>query len=118
MLDMAICPSGSAIIGAVGGPNNTGVRLGFSPIDAGDRPPPPLGALAAFYAGAAQYVEAETLYRRALAVREASLGPDHADVAVILEGLAETLQAMQRSAEATLIAGRTEGIRARDSAPE
>ena len=44
--------------------------------------------------------EAEPLYRRALAIDEASFGPDHPDVATDLNNLAQLLQATNRLAEA------------------
>ena len=44
--------------------------------------------------------EAEPLYRRALAIDEASYGPDHPDVATDLNNLAALLQATNRLAEA------------------
>jgi len=44
--------------------------------------------------------EAETLYRRALAIDEGALGPDHPDVAVDLRSLALLLRATNRLGEA------------------
>ncbi len=48
----------------------------------------------------ARYAEAEPLFRRALAIREAALGPDHPDTALSLNNLAELLRAQGRSGEA------------------
>ena len=48
----------------------------------------------------ALYAEAEPLMRRALAIDETSLGPDHPDVATDLNNLAELLQATNRLGEA------------------
>ena len=48
----------------------------------------------------ARYTEAEPLFRRALAIREKSLGPDHPDVANSLNGLAALLNDTDRRAEA------------------
>jgi tetratricopeptide (TPR) repeat protein len=48
----------------------------------------------------AQYVEAEPLYRRALAISEASYGPDHPEVASGLNNLAGLLRATNRLSEA------------------
>ncbi len=48
----------------------------------------------------ANYKEAEPLYRRALAIAEASLGPNHPTVATYLDNLASLLQATNRLAEA------------------
>lgn len=48
----------------------------------------------------AEWVEAEPLMRRALAIDEKSVGPDHPDVARDLNNLAQLLQATNRIAEA------------------
>src|SRR5712671_6051259 len=48
----------------------------------------------------ARYVEAEPLYRRALAIDEASYGPDHPEVAADLNNLAALLQDTNRRSEA------------------
>ena len=48
----------------------------------------------------ARHAEAEPLYRRALAIDEASLGPDHPEVAIRLNNLAALLQGTNRLAEA------------------
>ncbi len=48
----------------------------------------------------ARYAEAERLYRRALAIGEASLGPDHPDVATYLNNLANLLRETNRPGEA------------------
>ena len=48
----------------------------------------------------ARYAEAEPLYRRALAIREAALGPDHPGTATSLYNLAVLLLAKARYAEA------------------
>ncbi len=48
----------------------------------------------------ARYEEAERLFRRALAIDEASYGKDHPTVAIRLNNLAELLQATNRLAEA------------------
>jgi tetratricopeptide (TPR) repeat protein len=45
--------------------------------------------LGASLAGAGRYAEAEPLYKRSLATREKSLGPDHPDVAQSLNNLAD-----------------------------
>jgi tetratricopeptide (TPR) repeat protein len=56
-----------------------------------------LGSL--FYAKS-RYAEAERLYRRALAIDEATLGPDHPDVAIRLNNLANLLKTTNCLAEA------------------
>jgi tetratricopeptide (TPR) repeat protein len=48
----------------------------------------------------ARYAEAEPLFRRALAIAEASHGPDHPNVAIRLSNLAHLLGATNRHAEA------------------
>jgi tetratricopeptide (TPR) repeat protein len=45
-------------------------------------------------------VEAEQLYRRALAIKERSLGPEHPDVAMTLNNLAVLHKAVGKYAEA------------------
>ena len=55
-----------------------------------------------------RFVEAEPLYRRALAIDETSYGPDHPEVAIDLNNLALLLLATNRLAEAEpLIAARS-----------
>ncbi len=58
----------------------------------------------------ARYLEAEPLMRRALAIDEASLGPDHPDVARDLNNLAQLLQATNRLDEAEPLMRRTLAI--------
>ena len=48
----------------------------------------------------ADYAEAEPLKRRALAIDEKSYGPDHPEVAIRLNNLAQLLKATNRLAEA------------------
>jgi tetratricopeptide (TPR) repeat protein len=48
----------------------------------------------------ARYQEAESLYQRALSIREQWLGPDHLDVAVTLNGLARLYYDQSKYAEA------------------
>ncbi len=45
--------------------------------------------LALLYAAQGRHAEAEPLYQRSLAIREAALGPEHPDVATGLNNLAE-----------------------------
>ena len=56
--------------------------------------------LAAFYENQARFYEAEPLYRRALAIDEASFGPEHPDVAIRLNNLATLLRETGRLDEA------------------
>ena len=48
-----------------------------------------LNNLVALYKTQGQYAQAEPLYKRSLAIREQSLGPDHPDVAKSLNNLAK-----------------------------
>ncbi len=59
-----------------------------------------LNCCALLHTDRALYAVAEPLYRRALAIREATLGPDHPDVAVSLNDLAGQLEATNRLHEA------------------
>ena len=59
----------------------------------------------------ARYAEAEPLFRRALAIREAALGPDHPDTATSLNNLAVLLRAQGRYAEAEPLLRRALAIR-------
>ena len=54
--------------------------------------------------------EAEPLMRRALAIDEASFGPDHPNVAIGLNNLAQLLQATNRLGEAEPLMRRTVAI--------
>jgi tetratricopeptide (TPR) repeat protein len=57
-----------------------------------------------------QFPAAEPLYRRALAIEEQSLGPQHPDVATSLSGLAALLLATNRMGEAELLMRRALAI--------
>ena len=59
-----------------------------------------LNNLAALYADQGRYADAEPLYKRALAIREKALGPDHPDVATSLNNLAELYRDQGRYADA------------------
>ena len=56
--------------------------------------------LAVFLYANGVWREAESLFRRALAIDEKSSGPDHPDVAIRLNNLAQLLKATNRSSEA------------------
>jgi len=66
----------------------------------------------------AQWPEAEPLYRRALAIWEKSLGPDHPNVARALNNLAGLLQATNRLAEAEPMYRRALGIDEKSYGPD
>ena len=79
-----------------------------------------LNNLAGLYYTQGRYAEAEPLYKRALAIREKTLGPDHPDVANSLNNLAGLYQDQRRYADAESLYKRTlavrqEGARARSS---
>jgi tetratricopeptide (TPR) repeat protein len=59
-----------------------------------------LNNLAGLYSGQGRQADAEPLYKRALAIRERALGPDHPDVAQSLNHLADLYSAQGRHAEA------------------
>ena len=65
------------------------------------------------YHAQGKYAEAEPLYRRALAIREKALGPEHPDVAKTLENYAELLRKANRKAEAAEMRERAQAIRAK-----
>ena len=59
-----------------------------------------LNEVALLYKAQGQYAQAEPLYKRALAIREKALGPDHPDVAQSLNNLADLYSAQGRHADA------------------
>jgi hypothetical protein len=59
-----------------------------------------------------QYVQAEPLYKRSLAIKEKALGPDHPDVATSLENLANLYRATERDRGAVELEKRAARIRA------
>jgi CHAT domain-containing protein len=59
-----------------------------------------LNSLAVLYDNQGQYAQAEPLHKRALAIREKSLGPDHSNVAFSLNNLAVLYQAQGQYAQA------------------
>ncbi len=69
--------------------------------------------MAALYKAQARYAEAEPLYKRALAVFEKALGPDHPHVAQSLENYAALLRKTGRGDEAAKLEARAKAIRAK-----
>ena len=63
--------------------------------------------------GLGRYAEAEPLYKRALAIREKVLGPEHPDTADSLKSYAALLRATGSTAEADEFEARAQAIRAR-----
>jgi tetratricopeptide (TPR) repeat protein len=72
-----------------------------------------LNNLAELYRVQGRHAEAEPLYRRALAIREKTLGPDHPDVATVLVNYAALLRETGRGAEAEKLEARAQAIRAK-----
>ncbi len=60
-----------------------------------------------------KYAEAEPLFRRALLIAEKTLGPEHPNVAQVLENYADLLRKMGRAEEATEMEARAQAIRAK-----
>ncbi len=72
-----------------------------------------LNNLAALYYTKGKYVEAEPLYKRALAIVEKALGPEHPYVAKILANYAALLRKTGRGTEASKLEARAKAIRAK-----
>ncbi len=69
--------------------------------------------VAVVYEDLGRYAEAEPLYKRALAIREKALGPEHPSVATSLENYAARLRKTGRSTEAAKLEARAKAIRAK-----
>src|SRR6266705_554827 len=67
---------------------------------------------------AGKYAEAVPLAQRALAIREKALGPDHPDVASLLNNLAELYRAQGRYADAEALFKRSLAIREKALGPD
>ena len=72
-----------------------------------------LNNLAVLHRAQGKYAEAEPLYRRALAIDEKALGPEHPEVAKTLDNHAELLRKTNRTAEAIKLEARAQAIRAK-----
>ncbi len=72
-----------------------------------------LNDLALLYDNQSKYAEAEPLYKRALAIDEKALGPDHPSVAISLENYAALLRKTGRGDLATMMELRANAIRAK-----
>lgn len=57
---------------------------------------------------------ANSIYQRALEIREKALGPEHPDVAASLENYADLLRKTNREAQAEELEVRAEAIRAKN----
>ncbi len=72
-----------------------------------------LNNLAELYRAQGKYAGAEPLYKRALAIWEKALGPDHPHVAQSLENYAVLLRKTGRGDEAAKMEARAKAIRAK-----
>ncbi len=70
-----------------------------------------LNNLAELYRAQGKYEQAEPLYQRALAIAEKVLGPEHSQVATVLENCAALLHKLNRDAEAERMEARAKAIR-------
>ncbi len=70
-----------------------------------------LNNLAALYEAQGRYAEAEPLYKRALAIWEKALGPEHPSLANSLENYAALLRKSERTSEADKMEARAKAIR-------
>ena len=75
-----------------------------------------LNNLANLYRDQGRYAKAEPLFKRALAIFEKALGPEHPNVAQSLENYAGLLRKTGRSAEAEKMEARAKAIRAKQVA--
>ena len=80
--------------------------------------PQSLNNLAALYSDQGRYAEAEPLYKRALAICEKALGPDHPDVGSSLNNLAALYRDQGRYAEAEPLFKRSLAIREKALGPD
>jgi Tfp pilus assembly protein PilF len=71
-----------------------------------------LNNLANLYCNQGQYAQAEPLHKRALAIREKALGPDHPDVAQSLENMAQLYRKTDQEKAAEELEKRAAAIRA------
>ncbi len=76
-----------------------------------------LYSLATYYEDRKEYDKSAAQYERALKIKETSNGPNHPDVAAILQRYARMLQAANRPSEAANLRLRSEAILARPTTP-
>ena len=74
-----------------------------------------LNDLALLYKTQGMYAEAEPLHKRALAIREKALGPEHPYVAMSLENYASLLRQTGRVTEAEEMEAYAQAIRAKQA---
>ena len=70
-----------------------------------------LNNLADLYSAQGKYTDAEPLYKRSLKINEKALGPDHPDVATVLENMVELYKYMGSQEEARRLEERAKAIR-------
>ncbi len=73
-----------------------------------------LNNLGLLYYSQGKYAEAEPLFKRALAIEEKALGPDHPDLATTLENMADLYKKTGRLDEAKRFEERAQAIRSRN----
>ena len=73
--------------------------------------------LATFYEHQGRLEKAEEQYKRALSIKEKTRGPNHPDVAIILNKYAGLLRQAHRNAEADHLSQRASEILAKESTP-
>jgi hypothetical protein len=74
-----------------------------------------LNNLAGFYYNQRQYAKAEPLFKRALAILEKALGPEHRKVTTCLENYAVLLREMDRPEDAEPLESRAKAIRSKSA---
>ena len=72
-----------------------------------------LNNLALIYQAQGRHKEAQPLHRRALAIAEKSLGPDHPNIVKFLSNLAALYEKMGKPREATGFSARAEAMEKR-----
>ena len=70
---------------------------------------------AGLYRAQGRYAEAEPLFQRGLAIREAALGSSHLALATSLESYAALLRETERTDEAEELEARAQAIRAKNA---
>ena len=77
-----------------------------------------LYSLATFYEQQGEFIKAEEQYKRALSIKEKTSGPNHPDVAIILNKYASLLRHTHRNEEADHLARRASQIMATEAPPQ
>ena len=72
-----------------------------------------LYSLAEFFRSQREFSKAESIYQQALSLKEQANGPDHPDVATILENYAALLRESDRPEEAQQLESQAKAIRAK-----